>query len=143
MTIGSLCCIGVKVRDVDAWAAFATGVPGLMAAEPAGAARRFRLDDLAWRIALGSGDADGLAHVGFEVAGAAEPKALRAAGCRMLATATLGRHASDRMISLHAHTPAGSEVEFGYRAIEIGDATWRVARHDKPSSRGHMRPSAR
>jgi 2,3-dihydroxybiphenyl 1,2-dioxygenase len=291
MTIGSLGYIGLKVRDVDAWTAFATGVLGLMPGESAGAARRFRLDDLAWRIAAEPGDADDLAYVGFEVAGAAELEALRgrlsAAGHAVAGadpaqlaergvlglvncldpdglrveifygptlrtetpfaspagvgafvtagqglghvvitsgdmdaarrfyqgllgfrlsdtirmrpapnvsfdmefyhcnprhhtlaiipvaarrrlhhfmlqvptldavgfaleraeaaaapiTATLGRHTNDRMISFYARTPAGFEVEYGFGAIEIDDTTWRVGRHDKPSSWGHKRPA--
>ncbi len=293
MSIGSLGYIGFKVKDPDAWSAFATGVLGLMPGEEAGRARRFRLDDLAWRIAIEPGDADDLAYAGFEVAGAAELEELRgrlaAAGvgvgvgdsaiceergvlglitCRdpdglrveiyygptlrtetpfvspagvagfvtgdqglghivlsttdiaatrrfyqdllgfrlsdtirmqpapqvsfvmeffhcnprhhTLAlipapmpkhlhhfmvqvptldavgfaleraeragapiTSTLGRHTNDHMVSFYARTPAGFEVEFGFGAIEVDDLTWRVGRHDKPSSWGHKRPGAR
>jgi 2,3-dihydroxybiphenyl 1,2-dioxygenase len=293
MTIGSLGYIGFSVKDPEAWSAFATGVLGFMPAEGAGGAHRFRLDELAWRIAVEPGDADDLAYVGFEVAGAAELEALRArlAGAGVLVaegapkrlaergvlgliscvdpdglgveifygptlrtetpfvspagvggfvtgeqglghivistrdmtaarrfyrdllgfrlsdtismrpapdvsfdmeffhcnprhhtlaiipvptprrmhhfmvqtptldavgfaleraeaagtpiTSTLGRHTNDRMVSFYARTPAGFEVEFGYGAIEVDEATWRVGRHDKPSSWGHKRPAPR
>jgi 2,3-dihydroxybiphenyl 1,2-dioxygenase len=56
-------------------------------------------------------------------------------------TASLGRHTNDRMVSFYARTPAGFEVEFGQGAIEVDDATWRVGRHEKPSSWGHKRPA--
>jgi biphenyl-2,3-diol 1,2-dioxygenase len=291
MTIGSLGYLGFQVKDPAAWDAFATGVLGLMPAEPAGEARRFRLDDLAWRIAVESGQRDDLAYVGFEVAGQAEleavrdrlveggvavgngdpellaergvlgliscqdpdglavevfygptlrtetpfvspagvtgfvtgdqglghivlstkdmararrfyqellgfrlsdiirmragpqssfdmeffhcnprhhtlalmpipiPKRLhhfmiqtpcldavgfaleRAGAAGVTITSSLGRHTNDHMVSFYSRTPAGFEVEFGYGALEVDDATWRVTRHDKPSSWGHKRPT--
>lgn len=291
MSIGSLGYLGFEVKDAAAWAAFATGVLGLMSAEPAGESRRFRLDDLAWRVAVEPGEADDLAYVGFEVAGPTElaavgerlseagvtvgngnpellaergvlgliscqdpegltvevfygptlrtetpfaspagvtafvtgdqglghivlstkdmsaarrfyqdilgfrlsdiirmragpqfsfemefyhcnprhhtlalmpipmPKRLhhfmiqvptldgvgfaleRATAAAAPITAGLGRHTNDQMVSFYSRTPAGFEVEFGQGAIEVDDATWRVGRHDKPSSWGHKRPS--
>ncbi|MFI4975862.1 MAG: VOC family protein [Caulobacterales bacterium] len=54
---------------------------------------------------------------------------------------TLGRHTNDQMVSFYARTPSGFEVEFGFGALEVDDATWHVTRHDKPSSWGHKRPS--
>src|SRR5262245_39246186 len=74
MSIGSLGYLGFKVKDPAAWSAFATGVLGLMPAEGAG---RFRLDELAWRIAVEPGDSDDLAYIGFEVAGPAELAAMK------------------------------------------------------------------
>jgi len=287
MTIGSLGYLGFKVKDADAWDTFATGVLGLMPAEPAGQARRFRLDDFAWRIAIEPGEADDLAYLGFEVAGPAEleavrdrlaeggvavaaadpalvaergvlgliscqdpdglavevfygptlrtetpfvspagvgafvtgeqglghvvlstkdmaaarrfyqdllgfrlsdiirmrqgfemeffhcnprhhtlalvpvptPKRLhhfmiqvptldavgfaleRATAAQAPITAGLGRHTNDQMVSFYSRTPAGFEVESGQGAIEVDDATWRVTRHDKPSTWGHKRPA--
>jgi len=291
MTIGSLGYLGLQVKDAAAWSAFATGVLGLMPGEAANGVDRFRLDDLAWRIAVEPGEADDLAYVGFEVAGPAELETVRArlveggvavgngdperlaergvlsmitcqdpdglavevfygptlrsetpfaspAGVsafvtgdqglghvvlstkdmdaarrfyqellgfrlsdiiRMRAgpsfsfdmeffhcnprhhtlalmpvplprrlhhfmiqvptidavgfaleraeaagtpiTAGLGRHTNDQMVSFYSRTPAGFEVEFGQGAIEVDDATWRVTRHDKPSSWGHKRPA--
>lgn len=286
--IGSLGYLGLSVKDPDAFAAYATGVLGLMPAEAPG---RYRVDDLAWRIAVETGDADDLAYVGFEVAGPAEletvrqrlaeggvavgngdpgltaqrqvlglltcqdpdglaveifygptlrtetpfaspagvagfvtgdqglghivlstkdmaaarrfyqdllgfrlsdiirmqptpqfgfdmeffhcnprhhtlalmpvplPKRLhhfmvqvptldavgfaleRATAAGTTITASLGRHTNDQMVSFYSRTPAGFEVEFGHGAIEVDEATWRVSRHDKPSSWGHKRPA--
>jgi 2,3-dihydroxybiphenyl 1,2-dioxygenase len=291
MTIASLGYLGFEVKDLDAWDAFATGVLGLMPGEPAASARRYRADDLAWRIAAAPGEADDLAYAGFEVAGPAEleavaevlaqggvpvergdsgllaergvlglvtcrdpdglaveihygptlwtdqpfvsaagvngfvtgeqglghivisasdmaatrrfyrdllgfrlsdiirmrtgpdraldlefyhcnprhhtlalvplraPKRLfhfmlqapsldevgfaleRAGAAGTPITQTLGRHSNDQMVSFYARTPAGFEVEFGYGAITIDDATWRVSRHDKTSRWGHHRPA--
>ena len=291
MTIGSLGYLGLKVKDPAAWHEYATGVLGLMPGAPAGGARRYRLDDVAWRIAVEPGDADDLAYLGFEVAGAAAleavrnrlaeggvavgnddperlaerqvlglltcqdpdglqveifygptlrtetpfaspagvagfvtgdqglghvvlstkdmaaarsfyqdllgfrlsdvirmqpspqfgfdmeffhcnprhhtlalmpiatPKRLhhfmiqvptldavgfaleRATAAATPITASLGRHTNDQMVSFYSRTPAGFEVEFGQGAIEVDDATWRVSRHDKPSSWGHKRPA--
>lgn len=289
MSIGSLGYLGFKVKDPAAWDMFATRVLGLMPAEPAGAAQRYRLDDFAWRIAVEPGQSDDLAYIGFEVAGAAEleavgnrladagvtigngdpelldergvlglisctdpdglkvelfygptqrtetpfassagvgafvtgsqglghavlstgnmdtarrfyqdllgfrlsdiirmrmskefsfdmeffhcnprhhtialmpvplPKRLhhfmlqvptldtvgfaleRAGAAATPITATLGRHTNDHMVSFYMRTPAGFEVEFGTGAIEVDESTWRVLRHDKPSSWGHKR----
>src|SRR5271156_4692650 len=74
MSVGSLGYLGLAVKDPEAWAAFATGVLGLMPGEAAG---RYRLDDLAWRIAVELGEADDLAYLGFEVAGPAELEVVR------------------------------------------------------------------
>ena len=54
-------------------------------------------------------------------------------------TATLGRHTNDHMISFYARTPSGFEVEYGFGARTVDETTWRVARHDAPSSWGHKR----
>ena len=58
-------------------------------------------------------------------------------------TATLGRHTNDHMVSFYARTPSGFEVEYGYGARTVDDATWRVVRHDAPSSWGHKRVTSR
>lgn len=291
MSITCLGYLGLCVKDLDAWSGFAAGVLGMMDAEAQGGGRRFRLDDQAWRIALEPGEADDVAFLGFEVAGATElaemAQRLAAAGVavgngdpnlladrgvlglitcqdpdglpveiffgptqrtetpfaspagapgfvtgdqglghavistkdiaaarafyqdllgfrlsdiiRMRAgpklsfdmeffhcnprhhtlaliplptpkrlhhfmlqvpsldavgfaleraeaagapiTATLGRHTNDHMVSFYARTPSGFEVEYGYGAREVDEATWRVMRHDKPSSWGHKRPA--
>ncbi|MBV8683639.1 MAG: VOC family protein [Caulobacteraceae bacterium] len=289
MSIRSLGYLGFAVKDAEAWDAFATGVLGLMPGDNLGETRRYRLDDLAWRIAVDVGEADDVAYVGFEVAGATEldalgerlidagvavgngdperaaergvlgliscqdpdglpievfygptlrterpfaspagvsafvtgdqglghvvittrdmaaakrfyqdllgfrlsdvilmrlgqemrfemeffhcnarhhslalvplsaPKRLhhfmiqaptldavgfaleRAEGAAAPITASLGRHSNDRMVSFYARTPAGFEVEFGFGALEVDDASWRVTRHERPSSWGHRR----
>ena len=37
---------------------------------------------------------------------------------------TLGRHRNDQMFSFYMRTPSGVELEYGWGAIEIDDATW-------------------
>ncbi|HLZ84533.1 MAG TPA: VOC family protein, partial [Caulobacteraceae bacterium] len=64
----------------------------------------------------------------------------RAAAAEATITASLGKHTNDHMVSFYARTPSGFEVEFGFGAREVDDATWRVTRHDKGSSWGHRRP---
>ena len=51
----------------------------------------------------------------------------------------LGRHTNDHMVSFYAKTPSGFDVEFGYGARTVDDATWTVARYDSGSSWGHRR----
>lgn len=289
MSVESLGYLGLTVKDLAAWRGFATQMLGLMPAEPAGSAERYRLDDVAWRIALEAGEADDVAFLGFEVSGPDElaaisqrladggvrvtagdparlaergvlgliscldperlpveiyygatlrterpfaspaavsrfvtgaqglghvvlstrniaaarhfyqdllgfrlsdsirmrmgpetivemeffhcnarhhtlallpvpmPKRLhhfmlqtpslddvgfaleRAQSQKVPLATTLGRHTNDRMVSFYARTPSGFEVEFGTGALEVDEATWRVTRHDKPSSWGHRR----
>lgn len=55
---------------------------------------------------------------------------------------TLGRHTNDRMVSFYVVSPAGFQFEFGFGAIDVDDATWKVGRHDRGSSWGHKRPAA-
>ena len=56
-------------------------------------------------------------------------------------TASLGRHTNDHMVSFYARTPSGFEVEYGFGARTVDDATWRVVRHDSTSTWGHKRGS--
>lgn len=42
----------------------------------------------------------------------------------------LGRHSNDKMVSVYIMTPSGFEIEYGWGAREIDDATWSVERHD-------------
>ncbi len=65
----------------------------------------------------------------------------RAEGAKVPITSSLGRHTNDQMVSFYARTPSGFEVEFGYGARVVDDATWRVSRYDKPSIWGHKRPA--
>jgi 2,3-dihydroxybiphenyl 1,2-dioxygenase len=65
----------------------------------------------------------------------------RAEAAKVPITSSLGRHTNDQMISFYARTPSGFEVEFGYGARVVDDATWRVSRYDKPSTWGHKRPA--
>jgi biphenyl-2,3-diol 1,2-dioxygenase len=52
---------------------------------------------------------------------------------------TLGKHTNDHMVSFYMLTPSGFEVEYGYGAREIDDATWVPARHRDVSIWGHQR----
>jgi 2,3-dihydroxybiphenyl 1,2-dioxygenase len=65
----------------------------------------------------------------------------RAQAAKVEIAASLGRHTNDQMVSFYSRSPAGFEVEFGYGAIEVDDATWRVTRHDSGSTWGHKRAS--
>ena len=53
---------------------------------------------------------------------------------------TLGRHPNDRMVSFYAVTPSGFQVELGWGARTIDDATWRVETYDRLSEWGHRPP---
>jgi len=52
---------------------------------------------------------------------------------------TLGRHSNDKMVSFYVATPSGFELEYGYDAVKVDEATWTMARHDKISAWGHRR----
>jgi biphenyl-2,3-diol 1,2-dioxygenase len=51
--------------------------------------------------------------------------------------ATLGRHTNDHMVSFYLRTPSGFEIEYGYGARVVDDATWKVQRHEAGSIWGH------
>jgi 2,3-dihydroxybiphenyl 1,2-dioxygenase len=53
--------------------------------------------------------------------------------------ASLGRHTNDRMVSFYMRSPSGFEIEYGWGAIEIDDATWQVQTYKAPSLWGHKR----
>ena len=53
----------------------------------------------------------------------------------------LGRHTNDHMTSFYMKTPSGFDVEWGWGAREVDDATWQVQRHETRSMWGH-RPVA-
>ena len=53
----------------------------------------------------------------------------------------LGRHTNDHMMSFYMKTPSGFDIEWGWGAREVDDATWQVQRHEKGSIWGH-RPVA-
>jgi len=50
---------------------------------------------------------------------------------------SLGRHTNDHMVSFYMRSPSGFEIEYGYGARMIDDATWKVQRHDAGSVWGH------
>jgi len=51
--------------------------------------------------------------------------------------AGLGRHTNDQMFSFYLHTPSGFEVEYGWGARLVDDATWQVQKHEAGSVWGH------
>jgi len=59
---------------------------------------------------------------------------------------TIGRHTNDHMMSFYLRTPSGFEVEYGWGARIVDDATWQVQKHEAPSIWGHrgsLAPSPR
>lgn len=57
-------------------------------------------------------------------------------------TGSLGRHTNDHMTSFYMRTPSGFEVEYGFGARVVDDATWKVQRHESGSMWGHRAPAA-
>ena len=55
---------------------------------------------------------------------------------------TLGRHPNDRMLSFYARTPSGFDVEYGWGAREVDDATWQVRVYGELSEWGHRPPAS-
>ncbi len=53
----------------------------------------------------------------------------------------LGRHTNDHMTSFYMKTPSGFDVEYGWGARTVDDATWQVQRHEKGSIWGHRAPT--
>ncbi|MEX0729807.1 MAG: VOC family protein [Aquisalimonadaceae bacterium] len=53
--------------------------------------------------------------------------------------ATLGRHSNDRMVSFYMLSPSGFEIEYGWGARNVDDATWQVETHRSSSIWGHKR----
>ncbi len=54
--------------------------------------------------------------------------------------ASLGRHVNDHMVSFYMNSPSGFQVEYGWGARQIDDATWTVQRHKNGSIWGHKGP---
>lgn len=52
-------------------------------------------------------------------------------------TRGLGRHTNDHMTSFYMVTPSGFEVEYGWGARVVDDATWQVQYHQSGSMWGH------
>lgn len=63
----------------------------------------------------------------------------RLKACDVKLTQSLGRHSNDKMVSFYCTTPSGFELEYGFGAIEVHEADWSMARHDRISSWGHHR----
>jgi biphenyl-2,3-diol 1,2-dioxygenase/3,4-dihydroxy-9,10-secoandrosta-1,3,5(10)-triene-9,17-dione 4,5-dioxygenase len=54
---------------------------------------------------------------------------------------TLGRHPNDRMVSFYARTPSGFDVEIGWGARTVDDATWQERVYGEISEWGHRSPA--
>ena len=50
----------------------------------------------------------------------------------------LGKHTNDHMVSFYLRTPSGFNVEYGWGAREVDDATWQVQVHTAGSIWGHQ-----
>jgi biphenyl-2,3-diol 1,2-dioxygenase len=55
---------------------------------------------------------------------------------------SLGRHTNDHMVSFYMRSPSGFEIEYGFGARTVDDATWKVQRHEAGSIWGHRAPLA-
>ncbi|HAD26281.1 MAG TPA: biphenyl-2,3-diol 1,2-dioxygenase [Alphaproteobacteria bacterium] len=53
----------------------------------------------------------------------------------------LGKHTNDHMVSFYMKSPSGFEIEYGWGARVIDDATWNVVHHTSGSIWGHTRPA--
>ena len=51
----------------------------------------------------------------------------------------LGKHTNDHMTSFYMQTPSGFDIEFGFGARNVDDATWEVGHYDSGSEWGHQR----
>jgi 2,3-dihydroxybiphenyl 1,2-dioxygenase len=52
-------------------------------------------------------------------------------------SSSLGRHTNDHMVSFYMRSPSGFEVEYGFGARTVDDATWKVQQHNSGSIWGH------
>lgn len=55
---------------------------------------------------------------------------------------SLGRHTNDQMLSFYMQNPSGFNVEYGWGARLVDDATWVVQQHTAGSVWGHVRTPA-
>jgi 3,4-dihydroxy-9,10-secoandrosta-1,3,5(10)-triene-9,17-dione 4,5-dioxygenase len=55
------------------------------------------------------------------------------------ASATLGRHANDLMVSFYVATPGGFDIEYGTDGLQVDDATWVSRETTAISLWGHQR----
>jgi 2,3-dihydroxybiphenyl 1,2-dioxygenase len=113
--VRQLAYVGFAVQDPEAWVRFGTDVLGFMPAHPADGARRLRIDERHWRIAVEPGTHDDLSFIGLEVATDAELDALaaRLASAGVAVMDGAGGLAADRGVSrlLHCTDPLGIRVE--------------------------------
>ncbi|MBV9598880.1 MAG: VOC family protein [Chloroflexi bacterium] len=55
---------------------------------------------------------------------------------------TIGKHPNDHMVSFYVETPSGFELEYGFGAREVDDATWVLQSYERGDVWGH-KPIAR
>jgi len=55
---------------------------------------------------------------------------------------SLGRHSNDHMVSFYVQNPSGFNIEYGWGARVVDDATWVVQQHKSGSLWGHVRAQA-
>jgi 2,3-dihydroxybiphenyl 1,2-dioxygenase len=121
--ISSLGYIGFRVADPEAWASYATKILGLMEAPPTDTARRFRLDQQIWRIAVEEGPEDDIAFIGLEVAG---EQALAEIEARLASHGIASSRADDALLAergvlglVQTSDPMGLAVEIYYGPGEV------------------------
>jgi 2,3-dihydroxybiphenyl 1,2-dioxygenase len=107
--------VGLDVRDLSAWIAFATAVLGLQPAESPADTAYFKMDHYVWRLALHLADAEGPAYFGWEVRTEhdlyALEKRIADAGKPTARDAALARER--RVLYLFSTAdPAGNRLEF-------------------------------
>lgn len=54
----------------------------------------------------------------------------------------MGRHTNDHMVSFYMQSPSGFEIEYGWGARVVDDATWQVQQHTRGSIWGHRPQTA-
>lgn len=118
MKVDSLAYVGLGVSDDDRWMEFAVEGLGLQEGRRAGDARRLRIDEREWRIALHRSDGEDILYAGFEVADADAALAL---GQRLESSGIRKRSLSpaeiaDRGVAggVVASDPHGLRLEFVY-----------------------------
>ncbi len=105
-----------------------------MVTSPRGNALFYRLNPRHHSLALiGAGQRRGLHHIMVQVnrlddLGLAYDRVQEriAAQEDMALRITLGRHATDQMVSFYVDTPSGFTVEYGWGGLEIDDSDWVV-----------------
>jgi 3,4-dihydroxy-9,10-secoandrosta-1,3,5(10)-triene-9,17-dione 4,5-dioxygenase len=84
--------------------------------------------------------AAGIVHLMVEVATLDQVgQALDRCGRRKApVSATLGRHANDRMVSFYVQTPGGFDIEYGTDGLTVDDSTWVSRESTTVSLWGHV-----
>ena len=52
---------------------------------------------------------------------------------------TLGKHSNDQAVSFYVETPSGFEIEYGFAARRVDDATWYMPTYESANPWGHHR----